>query len=71
MAEEIVAPIPGVVASVSAKVGIRVEAGEAVLTLQAMKMEVAVTAENGGTVREVLVGEGEEVEMGAVLVRLD
>ena len=39
------APMPGVVASVAAAVGARVERGQLLLTLEAMKMETAVRAE--------------------------
>lgn len=70
MSEEIVAPIPGVVASIAAKVGGQVVQGETVITLQAMKTEIAVAAEVGGRVTDVLVSEGDEVEMGAPLIRL-
>jgi biotin carboxyl carrier protein len=35
-----------------------------------MKMEIPVPADSGGTVSEVLVNEGDEVETDAVLVRL-
>ena len=67
---EVVAPVPGLVASVSVAVGAAVAAGDAVVTLQAMKMEIPVPSDYAGTVEEVLVTEGQEVEMGAVLARV-
>lgn len=67
---EVVAPIPGLVASVAVAAGAAVAAGDAVVTLQAMKMEIAVPSDHAGTVEEVLVAEGQEVEMGAVLARV-
>lgn len=64
---EIVAPVPGLVAAVAVPAGGAVAAGDAVVTLQAMKMEIAVPSDHAGTVEQVLVAEGQEVEMGAVL----
>jgi len=39
-------------------------------TLQAMKTEIAVESEHAGTVEAVLVREGQEVDLGAVLARV-
>ena len=49
------APMPGNVATISVAVGQRVARGDAVITLEAMKMEAAVRAEIDGVVAEVLV----------------
>jgi biotin carboxyl carrier protein len=67
---DVVAPVPGLVASVAVARGAAVAAGDTVVTLQAMKMEIAVPSDLAGTVEEVLVAEGQEVEMGAVLARV-
>jgi biotin carboxyl carrier protein len=67
---EIVAPVPGLVASVAVAAGGAVAAGDPVVTLQAMKMEIAVPSDHAGTVEQILVAEGQEVEMGAVLARV-
>jgi biotin carboxyl carrier protein len=67
---EIVAPVAGVVGSVPVAVGASVAAGDPVVVLQAMKTEFPVEAEQAGTVQEILVSEGQEVEMGAVMIRL-
>ncbi len=62
------APMPGVVASVAAAVGARVERGQLLLTLEAMKMETAVRASAAGEVAEVLVRAGQSVEARDLLV---
>ena len=67
---EIVAPVPGLVAAVAVAAGGAVAAGDPVVTLQAMKMEIEVPSEHAGTVEQILVTEGQEVEMGAVLARV-
>jgi propionyl-CoA carboxylase alpha chain/3-methylcrotonyl-CoA carboxylase alpha subunit len=64
-------PMPGKVASVSVKVGDVVARGQALLILEAMKMEHALTAPFDGTVAEVAVTLGAQVSEGAVLVRLE
>jgi biotin carboxyl carrier protein len=51
-------------------VGDRVEAGEAVLVLEAMKMETAVTASTSGVIEEIIVSVGDDAKAGQLLVRL-
>ena len=67
---DVLAPVPGLVANVAVAEGATVAAGDPVVTLQAMKMEIIVESERGGTVEAVLVREGEEVDIGAVLARV-
>ena len=67
-AGSLTAPMPGTVLRVTASVGDEIKAGDALVVLEAMKMEHAVKAVADGTVTEVLIGEGEQVEAGAVLV---
>lgn len=70
MATDVVSPLPGLVATVHIKVGDAVASGDPVVTLQSMKMEIPVPAEETGTVAEVLVNEGDEIDTGAVIARL-
>lgn len=71
MAAEVVSPLPGLVATVHVAVGDTVAGGDAVVTLQSMKMEIPITAEADGTVAEILVAEGDEIDTGAVIAKLD
>ncbi|MFK7752022.1 MAG: biotin carboxylase N-terminal domain-containing protein [Sedimentitalea sp.] len=64
------APMPGLVKAVLAKPGQRVSKGDRLVVLEAMKMEHALLAERDGVVGEVLSVEGDQVEAGAALVRL-
>jgi pyruvate carboxylase len=65
------APMPGLVVGVLAEEGEKVAAGQKLLTMEAMKMETTLHAERAGTVAEVLVGPGTQVEAGDLLVRLE
>jgi pyruvate carboxylase len=65
------APMPGKVISVSVKAGDTVERGTVLLTLEAMKMEATVCADLDGTVVEVLVGPGSEVDARDLLAVLE
>jgi 3-methylcrotonyl-CoA carboxylase alpha subunit len=64
---ELVAPMPGAVIAVHRHAGDRVEVGEAVVTLEAMKMEHAVLAPVDGTLTEIGVRAGDQVSRGQVL----
>jgi biotin carboxyl carrier protein len=65
---EVRAPIPGRVVSVAVTEGDEVKAGQALLVLEAMKMENQLCAEGAGKVERVLVAPGATVEGGQVLV---
>lgn len=61
----------GKVFKVEAKEGQAVKAGDAVVILEAMKMEIPVVAPQDGTVASIDVAVGDPVEAGAVLATLN
>ncbi len=65
------APMPGRIVQIKVAVGDNVPAGQAVLVLEAMKMEHALTVPFNATVVEIMVGEGAQVVEGANLARLE
>ncbi|HET6761957.1 MAG TPA: biotin/lipoyl-containing protein [Gemmatimonadaceae bacterium] len=67
----ILAPMPGLVVRVSVKAGDRVEAGQGLVVMEAMKMENELRATAAGIVRSVEVSPGTAVEKGALLVALE
>ncbi len=69
--DEIRAPMTGRVIAVAARAGTAVSEGDLLLTIEAMKMEFRLTAPEDGTVAEVLCAEGDRVELGQLLARLD
>ncbi|MGA6972239.1 MAG: biotin/lipoyl-containing protein [Candidatus Binatus sp.] len=69
-AAEIVAPMPGKVLKVMVRDGDLVEAGQALVVIEAMKMETTLAAESAALVKHVRVAEGDAVDHGAVLIEL-
>ncbi|HEX2817977.1 MAG TPA: biotin/lipoyl-containing protein, partial [Phenylobacterium sp.] len=67
---QIRSPMPGKVTQLSVKAGETVTKGQALLTLEAMKMEHALTAPFDGTVESVAVTLGAQVSEGATLIKL-
>lgn len=63
-------PVQGVVWKVVAKVGQSVEAGETILIIESMKMEIPIESSSSGTVRELLVSEGDQVQQDSVVAIL-
>ncbi|MEL7253225.1 MAG: acetyl/propionyl/methylcrotonyl-CoA carboxylase subunit alpha [Pseudomonadota bacterium] len=69
--DAIIAPMPGLVKLVSATPGAQVAKGDALLVLEAMKMEHTLTAPRDGIVAEVLVDVGDQVTDGVQLLTLE
>ena len=63
----VVAPMQGTIVSVLVEVGATVEVGQAILVLEAMKMENHINAERSGTIAEIRVAPGDSVGTGDVL----
>jgi pyruvate carboxylase subunit A/propionyl-CoA carboxylase alpha chain len=63
--------MPGSVIRVGAAVGDEVKAGQPLIWLEAMKMEHTITAPAKGVLAELNVGAGQQVDVGAVLARIE
>lgn len=61
----------GKVYKIDALVGQTVKAGDAVVTIEAMKMEIPVVAPKDGTVASIHVSVGDAIEAGALLATLN
>lgn len=66
----VVSPLAAVVVSIDVAVGDTVEAGQKVVTLEAMKMNTIVSATAAGTVKAILVSAGDGVEEGQALIEI-
>ena len=62
------APMPGVVSTPAVSAGQAVKAGDVLLSIEAMKMETALHAERDGTIAEVLVTAGDQIDAKDLLV---
>ena len=62
------APMPGLVVGIPLAVGTDVTRGQAVIVLEAMKMENDLPSPIAGTIKEVRVDRGQTVNQGDVLV---
>ena len=69
--DALIAPMPGVVVSMSVNIGDEVVAGQTLLTIESMKLQTAILAETQGVVAEIGFNEGETFDKGAALVRFE
>jgi glutaconyl-CoA/methylmalonyl-CoA decarboxylase subunit gamma len=69
-ARQVKAPLPGVIIKVLVKPGDRVKADQDVCTLETMKMENAIKAEEGGVVTSVNIVPGQSVQQEEILIEL-
>ena len=68
--DHVLAPMAGKVVSVRANKGERVDEGDILVIVEAMKMQLELSAEQGGTVAAVRVTEGDQVQIRQVLVEI-
>ena len=68
---QVTASVPGKVFKVEASVGQTVAAGDTIVILEAMKMEIPVVAPEAGTVASINVNTGDAIESGDVLATLN
>ncbi len=64
---EVLCPMPGKIWKININVGDQIEVDQEVVVLESMKMEVGVFAEDAGTIKEILVKEGDSVDEGMAL----
>ncbi len=68
---QIGAPMPGVISTIMVEPGQDVEAGDVLVSIEAMKMETALHAEVSGKVAEVCVKRGDQIDAKDLLLRLE
>ena len=66
----VVAPLPGTINEIKVKVGDKVNAGDTVVILEAMKMQNNIEAEPSGTITSINVNKGDAVMEGDTLVTI-
>ena len=70
-AKQVGAPMPGVISTLAVKEGQSVQAGDVLLSIEAMKMETAIHAEADGVIAEVLVKPGDQIDAKDLLIRFE
>lgn len=68
---KVTASVPGKVLSIAASVGAQVNAGDTIVILESMKMEIPVVAPQAGTIASIDVAAGAAVENGDVLATMN
>lgn len=64
---DVTAHISGTIFKIETEAGARVTAGEEIIILESMKMEIPIEAPVDGVVQEILIAEGQAVEEGDVV----
>ncbi len=64
------APLPGTITSINVKVGDKVNVGDCVVVLEAMKMQNNIETDTAGTVTSISVNQGDSVMEGATLLTI-
>ncbi|RME63108.1 MAG: biotin/lipoyl-binding protein, partial [Alphaproteobacteria bacterium] len=68
---QLAAPMPGKILAIEARAGDAVTKGQKLMVMEAMKMELAITAPADSIVADVAVAVGEQVPEGTVLIRFE
>jgi biotin carboxyl carrier protein len=71
MAYTLKAHMPGLVARVVVEVGQSIEKGQELAVINCMKTEMSCVSEGAGTVKEILVAEWDEVDIGSDMIVLE
>jgi acetyl-CoA carboxylase biotin carboxyl carrier protein len=71
MATEVTVPMVGKIVAINVNVGDKVNEDDQIVTLEAMKMEMPIVAPVGGTIKEIKVSAGQEVEADTVLAIIE
>lgn len=69
--KDIKAPMPGLVLEVEVEIGQKVEKGEGLLILEAMKMENIIKSAGEGVIKEIHIGKGAAVDKGQLLIEME
>ena len=68
--EQVLAPLPGTITSIEVKVGDRVEEGDVLFIMEAMKMENEIPSPVSGTIKAIHVAQNASVDTGELLATI-
>ena len=69
--DKIISPMPGKVVQIPVQVGDRLQAGDTVIVIEAMKMQNSYKVTSDCMIKEIAVNEGEAIHSNQLLIRLD
>lgn len=69
--EDVISEVKGKVWQIEAKVGDALDEDDAVIILESMKMEIPIVAPADGTIKSILVKEGDPVDEGQVIATIE
>jgi biotin carboxyl carrier protein len=68
---EIKAPMPGLILKLKKNIGDKVDKGDALLILEAMKMENELKSSSNGIIKDIYYREGQSVEKGSIILTIE
>jgi propionyl-CoA carboxylase alpha chain len=71
MSQYLVSPMPGLLSEVSVEIGQKVEVGQKLAIIEAMKMENILTAQHAGVVGQIMVKKGESLAVDQIIIRFN
>jgi propionyl-CoA carboxylase alpha chain len=71
MSQYLLSPMPGLLSEVSVEVGQKVQVGQKLATIEAMKMENVMLAQHEGVVAQILAKKGESLSVDQMIIRFD
>ena len=71
MAEEVRVPLAGIISSVLVEVGAKVEEGDELFVIEAMKMETLVYSPCAGTIKDIRVKKGDNAKEDDVIIVIE
>ncbi len=71
MSQYLLSPMPGLLSEVSVEVGQKVQVGQKLVIIEAMKMENVMLAQHEGVVAQILAKKGESLSVDQMIIRFD
>jgi propionyl-CoA carboxylase alpha chain len=71
MSQYLLSPMPGLLSELSVEVGQKVQVGQKLAIIEAMKMENVMLAQHEGIVAQILAKKGESLSVDQMIIRFD
>lgn len=71
MSQYLLSPMPGLLSEISVEIGQKVEVGQKLAIIEAMKMENVLTAQHAGVVRQIMAKKGESLAVDQIIIRFN